>query len=197
MRGDFHEQGFTNHQRSKKTGPVGRADRRVLQQRDGSKKLMAGELSLRANILQMVASVIWDGSGTVAGSVCRSNSGVVYLFQPDSRDHPALRRRSSHWRSSVKQSNNMFLHISFYYGLKLMGVYLASSRKPADKYEAYPHSSCGNVYRNNSPLFSLFIMIKYRKKLYRIGEYIWDCPNWNWWIIAVLVQRNRLSWLTI
>ena len=58
MRGDFHEQGFTNHQRSEQTGPVGRADRRVLQQRDGSKKLMAGELSLRANILQMVASVI-------------------------------------------------------------------------------------------------------------------------------------------
>ena len=145
-----------------------------------------------------LASAIWGGSGAVAGSVCRSNSGVVYWFQLDSRDHPACRRGSSHRKSSVKQNNNKFLHISFYYyGLKLMGVCFASSWEPADKYEAYPHSSCGNVYRNNSPLFSLFIMIKYRKKLYRIGEYICDCPNWNWWILAVLVQRNRLSCLTI
>lgn len=58
IRVDFHEQGFTNYHRLGRTGSVGRANRRVLQQRDGSKKLMAGELSLRASLLQMVASVI-------------------------------------------------------------------------------------------------------------------------------------------
>ena len=57
----------------------------------------------------------------------------------------------------------MFLHIFYYCDLKLMSACLASFREPADKFEAYLHSSCGNVCRNNIPLFSPVIMIKYRK----------------------------------
>ena len=64
IRGYFHEQGFTNSQRSEQTGPVGRTDLRVSQQRDGSKKLVQRERCLRADLLQMV--VIIAPKGTIA-----------------------------------------------------------------------------------------------------------------------------------
>ena len=70
IRGYFCESRIADNKPAEQTGPVGRTDLGVSQQRSECKDLVPGKRDLRTDLLQMAEEIVRDGQGAAGSSVC-------------------------------------------------------------------------------------------------------------------------------